>query len=292
MLETIATNYIRYYVQKTGIDSVVLAGGVVANVKMNQRIFEIEGIQRLFAYPNMGDGGCGTGAAFLASGDSLKDVPPYSNVYFGPDYSEQRIIKDLDAAGLLYEYIGPIEKRVAQLIHEGRVVARFNGRMEYGPRALGNRSILYRASEPEVNQWLNQRLGRTEFMPFAPATLFEERHQCYHNMDGADYAAQFMTLTFDCTDFMKKSCPAAVHVDGTARPQLVKKEVNPSYYEILREYHRLSGVPSVINTSFNMHEEPIVNTPDDAIRAFLQGNIDYLAIGNLLVRHPSLWKAQ
>jgi carbamoyltransferase len=158
--------------------------------------------------------------------------------------------------------------------------------MEYGPRALGNRSILYRATEPEVNQWLNQRLGRTEFMPFAPATLFEERHRCYNNIDGADHAAQFMTITFNCTDFMKHTCPAAVHVDGTARPQLIREEANPSFHRIVREYYQLSEIPSVINTSFNMHEEPIVNSPADAIRAFLQGNLDYLAIGDFLVRHP------
>jgi carbamoyltransferase len=159
--------------------------------------------------------------------------------------------------------------------------------MEYGPRALGNRSILYRASEPEVNQWLNQRLGRTEFMPFAPATLYEARHECYKNMDGGEFAAQFMTLTFDCTDFMRRTCPAAVHVDGTARPQLINSATNPSFHQIVSEYHRLSGIPSVINTSFNMHEEPIVNTPNDAIRAFLQGNLDYLAIGTFLVPHPT-----
>lgn len=288
VLETVATNYIRHYVQKTGIDRVVMAGGVMANVKLNQRVFEIEGIRQIFVYPNMGDGGCGTGAAFLASRDCMSGSLPYEDVYFGPEFSQEVIRKELEAAGLRYEHITPIEPKVAKLIHEGSVVARFNGRMEYGPRALGNRSILYRASEPEVNQWLNQRLGRTEFMPFAPATLYEERHRCYKNMDGADYAAQFMTITFDCTEFMKKSCPAAVHIDGTARPQLVKREVNPSYFRILSEYHRLSGVPSVINTSFNMHEEPIVNSPADAIRAFLQGNIDYLAIGDFLVRHPSL----
>jgi carbamoyltransferase len=159
--------------------------------------------------------------------------------------------------------------------------------MEYGPRALGNRSILYHAREPEVNQWLNQRLGRTEFMPFAPATLYEKRADCYRNVDGADYAAQFMTVTFDCTESMKKDSPAAVHVDGTARPQLVTAQSNPSFYRIISEYYRLSGIPSVINTSFNMHEEPIVCTPEDAIRAFLQGNLDYLAIGPFLVAHPT-----
>lgn len=286
-LEVVATNYIRHYVEKTGITSVVLAGGVVANVKLNQRVFEIPGVERIFVYPNMGDGGCGTGAAFLASQVVMKEASAYKTVYYGPDYSENVIERELKAAGLAFQYVNPIESAVARLIHEGQVVARFNGRMEYGPRSLGNRSILYRASEPEVNQWLNQRLGRTEFMPFAPATLFEERHKCYQRMDGAEYTAQFMTITFDCTEFMKKTCPAAVHVDGTARPQLVCKETNPSFHAVLREYHRLSGVPSVINTSFNMHEEPIVNSPGDAIRAFLQGNLDYLAIGNFLVKNPS-----
>jgi carbamoyltransferase len=138
-----------------------------------------------------------------------------------------------------------------------------------------------------VNQWLNQRLGRTEFMPFAPATLYEHRHKCYVNMDGADYAAQFMTVTFNCTPFMKDESPAAVHVDGTARPQLVSATSNPSFHQVLTEYHRLTGLPSVINTSFNMHEEPIVCNPDDAVRAFLQGHLDYLAIGPFLVAHPS-----
>ncbi len=286
VLEAVAVNYVQHYVQQTGIDTVVLAGGVLANVKVNQRIFEIPGVTRIFIYPNMGDGGCGTGAAFLASRKYLNTRDPYQTVYFGPDYSEEEILSALNSAGLTFERHEAIEPIIAKLIYEGNVVGRFNGRMEYGPRALGNRSILYHASEPEVNQWLNQRLGRTEFMPFAPATLFEERHRCYRNIDGAEWAAQFMTITFHCTEFMKEACPAAVHVDGTARPQLVRREANPSYYQILQEYFRMSGIPSIINTSFNMHEEPIVNSPRDAIRAFLQGNLDYLAIGNFMVRHP------
>ena len=138
-----------------------------------------------------------------------------------------------------------------------------------------------------MNQWLNQRLGRTEFMPFAPATLYEHRASCYKNITGGEYAALFMTLTFDCTDSMKRDCPAAVHIDGTARPQLVSAESSPSFHRIITEYYKLTGIPSVINTSFNMHEEPIVCTPDDAIRAFLQGNLDYLAIGDYLDEHPS-----
>ncbi len=286
VLEVVATNYIRHYVEQTGIDTVALSGGVVANVKMNQRLFEIPGVRRLFVYPNMGDGGTGTGAAFLAARQDLKDREAYQAVYFGPDYDDAAIVAALRSEGLPFEHLEPIEPMIAKLIHQGHVVARFNGRMEYGPRALGNRSILYRATEPEVNQWLNQRLGRTEFMPFAPATLYEERHRCYDRIDGAELSAQFMTITFDCTEFMKRHCPAAVHIDDTARPQLVRPETNPSFYRILHVYYQLSGIPSLINTSFNMHEEPIVNSPEDAVRAFLQGRLDYLAIGNFLVRHP------
>jgi carbamoyltransferase len=288
VLERVATAYVGHYLQRTGLRNVVLSGGVVANVKLNQRIFELDGVDNIFIHPNMGDGGCGTGAALLEFQGNGKLAKPLDHVYLGPSYSDEDILAALQRSQLAYDRYSPIEPKIAQLIAAGKVVARFNGRMEYGPRALGNRSILYHAREPEVNQWLNQRLGRTEFMPFAPATLHEHRHQCYLNIDGADFAAQFMTVTFDCTDFMKRESPAAVHVDGTARPQLVTAASNPSFHQILTEYHRLTGLPSVINTSFNMHEEPIVCSPDDAVRAFLQGNLDYLAIGSFLVAHPSL----
>jgi carbamoyltransferase len=160
--------------------------------------------------------------------------------------------------------------------------------MEYGPRALGNRSVLYPAADPHVNQWLNHQLGRTEFMPFAPSVLATEADRLFDQLSGCDKTAEFMTITFDCSNEMRRLCPAAVHVDGTARPQLVSPQTNGSYYKILRGYFARTGVPSIINTSFNMHEEPIVCSPDDAVRAFLEGNIDYLAAGNFVVPHPRL----
>ncbi len=286
VLEQVACNYVRHWVQKTGIDTLVLSGGVTANVKLNQRLFEIEGVNHIFVYPNMGDGGCGTGAALYHSWPGgIK--PSISSAYFGPDFPEAQLEKALQAEGLSFSRPEHLAAEVAALIHSGQVVARFDGRMEYGPRALGNRSIMYHAREPEVNQWLNNRLGRTEFMPFAPVTLYEARERCYHNIKGAEHAAEFMTITFDCTEFMRENCPAAVHVDGTARPQLIRREVNPGYYDILKEYEKLSGIPSLINTSFNMHEEPIVSSPEDAVRAFLQGALDYLVMGPYLVKHPS-----
>ena len=287
VLERVACDYVEHYVRQTGLKNLVLSGGVVANVKLNQRLRALPGVERIFIHPNMGDGGCGTGAALLefVGNDELKQ--PIHDVYLGPSYSDDEIAAALQRAQLPFTRYNPIEAKIAALIAAGKVVARFDGRMEYGPRALGNRSILYHAREPEVNQWLNQRLGRTEFMPFAPATLMEYRHDCYNMIEGCEHAAEFMTLTFDCTPAMKETSPAAVHVDGTARPQLVSSTSNPGFHRILSEYHALTGIPSLINTSFNMHEEPIVCSPDDAIRAFLQGNLDYLAIGGCLVAHPS-----
>jgi carbamoyltransferase len=287
VLEALATSYVSHYVRRTGLRKLVLSGGVFANVKLNQRLLEIPEVTDVFIHPNMGDGGCGAGAALLEFAGGMRLDKALDNVFWGPEYTETQMAEALRRAQLSFDRCEPIEPRIAALLAAGKVVARYNGRMEYGPRALGNRSILFHAGEPEVNHWLNQRLGRTEFMPFAPATLFEKRHECYHDVDAAAYAAQFMTITLNCTDEMSRTSPAAVHVDGTARPQLVTATSNPSFYRILEEYHRLTGIPSLINTSFNMHEEPIVCTPDDAVRAFLLGNLDYLAMGDFLVVNPA-----
>ncbi|MFO0947477.1 MAG: carbamoyltransferase C-terminal domain-containing protein [Planctomycetota bacterium] len=288
VLEDVAKRTVEYWVKKTGMKKVAVSGGVHANVKLNQRIMEIPQVEQVFVYPNMGDGGCGSGAAMLLFDRSVYTGEPLENVYLGPDFSDAEIEKALRAENIPFERHDAIEDRVAALLTENRIIGRFNGRMEYGPRALGNRSILYPAQDPEVNQWLNHQLGRTEFMPFAPAALMEEAHTLFKNLAGCEKTSEFMTMTFDCTDKMVKMCPAAVHVDHTARPQLVSPRTNPSFHKILRGYFERTGIPSVINTSFNMHEEPIVCSPSDAVRAFLQGNIDYLAIGNYLAPHPRL----
>jgi carbamoyltransferase len=290
VLEDVGQEVVRYWLEKTGLKNIAVSGGVHANVKLNQRLKEA-GAENIFVYPNMGDGGCGTGAALLVFGKDVFGRGPLDNVYFGPDYTDAELRTALDTEGLEYTQHDEIEDEIARLIAESHIVARFNGRMEYGPRALGNRSILYPAQDPTVNQWLNKQLGRTEFMPFAPAALADQGHRLFLNLSGAEKTAEFMTITFDCTEEMKQRCPAAVHVDGTARPQLVSETTNPSFCQILRSYHRRTGIPAIINTSFNMHEEPIVCSPEDAVRAFLQGNLDYLAIGSFLVPHPRLQQA-
>lgn len=281
VLEQVATEVVRYWVNQTKTQAICLSGGVVANVKLNQRLFELDGINQVFVYPNMGDGGCGTGAAMLSSVNE-NNRTQLDNVYYGPSYSDAQIVQALDAAGVKYRKPENLAAEVARLIDEDKVVARFDGRMEYGPRALGSRSILCSARDPHINHSLNERLSRTEFMPFAPVTLWEERNKCYLNIEGAKHAAEFMTITVNCTPAMRDACPAAVHVDGTARPQLIRREINPGYYDIVAEYNKRTGIPTVINTSFNMHEQPIVCSPEDAVRSYLQGRIDALAIGPFL----------
>ena len=292
VLEDVGCAYIRHWMKRTGCGNLALAGGVFANVKLNQSIHQMNGVQSLFIHPGMGDEGLAVGAALALSAPSAKGSgiqvgsSKFSDVYLGPGYGDREIERAVEKQKLEAERVQDIEPRIAALLAQGLVVARFNGRMEYGPRALGNRSILYQATDPTVNDWLNKRLQRTEFMPFAPVTLEEFADQCYLNLDGARDAARFMTITFDCTDWMKKHCPAVVHVDGTARPQIIDKETNPSYHRIVEEYYKRTGLPTLINTSFNMHEEPIVCTPADALRAFVEGHLDCLAIGNYLVRNP------
>jgi carbamoyltransferase len=291
VLEEVGCAYIQHWLERSGCGDLALAGGVFANVKFNQRIHELKCLRTIFIHPGMGDEGLPVGAAFaLAHGRARTsgakiEATTLADVYLGPSF-DQEIEHVIARAGLPAECIPEIERRIAELLAQGYVVARFDGRMEYGPRALGNRSILYQATDPSVNDWLNKRLQRTEFMPFAPVTLEEFADQAYANLNGAKYPAKFMTITFDCTPWMRTHSPAVVHVDGTARPQLIDKATNPSYYRIVDEYRKITGLPSVINTSFNMHEEPIVCTPADAIRAFVDGHLDYLAMGRYLLAHP------
>jgi carbamoyltransferase len=297
VLEDVGCAYVGHWMKKTGCPDLALAGGVFANVKLNQRIHELDSVRSVFIHPGMGDEGLAVGAAFAVSADTAQkcgmkiDSAKLADVYLGPGFGESEIERAVARTGLKTTYVANIEQRIAELLAEGHVVARFNGRMEYGPRALGNRSILYQATDPTVNEWLNKRLKRTEFMPFAPVTVEEFAGQCYGNLDGARYATQFMTITVNCTNWMKKHFPAVVHVDGTARPQIIDERTNPSYYRIVDEYRKLTGLPTLINTSFNMHEEPIVCTPSDALRGFIDGDLDYLAVGNYLLKHPGVAQA-
>ncbi len=277
-LEECLTEVVEHALKKYKVNRIALAGGVVSNVKLNQRIHELPGIQEIYIHPGMGDEGLALGAALYEAKAYIKP----NNLYFGSSYSKRDVLGAMKKYKVNYKYVPNIEKEIARLIVEGKVVGRSLGRMEYGPRALGNRSILCQATDPTINATLNHKLKRTEFMPFAPVAMKSMAPKLFKNIKGAEYAASFMTITFDCTPYMKKKCPAVVHVDGTARPQLVEKSQNPSYFKILKEYYKLTRIPAIINTSFNMHEEPIVCSADDVVRSFITGALDYLAIDNYL----------
>jgi carbamoyltransferase len=287
--EQICSRYVGYWREKTGQHNVALAGGVCANVRINQHIQELPGVESVYVFPGMSDEGLSAGAALLLSAQKRPELRMHGrkcmdHVYLGDEFSEAQIADALSESGVEHDHFDQPEPEIARLIHDGYVVARFNGPMEFGPRALGNRSILYRPDDRSANDWLNHALKRTEFMPFAPVTLAEDAHRSYLGLQGGEETARFMTITFDCTEEMKKTCTGVVHIDGTARPQLVSETDNPSYYQIVKEFKRLSGMSSIVNTSFNIHEEPIVCTPQDAIRAFQAGHLDVLAIGSFIVK--------
>jgi carbamoyltransferase len=285
-LTEVAAELVRNAIAKTGRRRVAVAGGVFANVRMNQAIAELPEVESLFVCPLMGDEGLGVGAAMLTAGRQFGARPArVPSLYLGPDYPESEMKAALDAHGLTYQRLddGPLADAVAERIVAGKVVAIARGRMEAGPRALGHRTILYRTGDPEVNHWLNVRLHRTEFMPFAPVTLEAYADACYIGLDKARASADYMTVTFACTPEMAAQSPAVVHLDGTARPQLIRESTDPFYFAVLTGCHARTGVPSLVNTSFNMHEEPIVASPDDAARAFVQGHLDALVLGPFLV---------
>jgi carbamoyltransferase len=291
--EEITTKYIRYWLERTQQLNVGLAGGLFGNVKINQRVHEIPSVQSVFIHPAMSDEGLAVGACLALNYSKSKEpsaLPTkcFEHVYLGPEYAESEIQRLLATEGIKFARHDQVEDEIARLIAEGFVVARFGGRMEYGPRALGNRSILYRPDDPSVNDWLNKNLKRTEFMPFAPSTLVEEADDYYQGLEGARQAARYMTITFNCTAKMRKQCAGVVHVDNTARPQLVSMADNPGYYKIIKAFRNRTGIASIINTSFNIHEEPIVCTPEDALRAFRIGHLDYLALGSYIAEHPEV----
>ncbi|WBH46347.1 Decarbamoylnovobiocin carbamoyltransferase [Pseudomonas aeruginosa] len=159
----------------------------------------------------------------------------------------------------------------------------FKGRMEFGPRALCNRSIVYHPGDASANDWLNQRMERTEFMPFAPVTAVEHAEACYVGWREDQVAADYMTMTYDCHADFRERCPAVVHVDGTARPQIIRPQADPFMHALLHAWHARSGQPALINTSFNRHEEPIVCAPQDALGALEDGMVDLVVLGESLL---------
>ncbi|MDP1965605.1 MAG: carbamoyltransferase N-terminal domain-containing protein [Reyranella sp.] len=262
-----------------------MAGGVSHNVVANSTIQQSGLFDGIFIQPASGDNGAAVGAAlegYWRSGDSPRAPHLDYNTCLGPAFDEVAIVKVLKSRRLSFRKLGANElcREVANLVHHDLVVGWFQGRMEFGPRALGQRSILGNACNPATKDTLNMRVKlREEFRPFAPIVI-EEAMQIYFDQPAP---SPYMLYAPRVRSGMEARVPAAIHVDGTSRVQTVSSRHNPLLHRLLKEFEALSGVPVMINTSFNVKGEPIVCTPEDAVKCFLRTDIDYLAIGDFLV---------
>lgn len=261
--------------------NLVLSGGVFANVSLNRRLCEELEIEKIFVYPAMGDDGLSVGGAlqYLLSRDGLEEFMENAvlldRVYYGRDYTNA-IDGTMKSSSQVQQLNGSSVSLAAKLMSEGQIGAIYTGRMEFGPRALGARSIIASPEKESINGSLNERLERTEFMPFAPYVMEEDARDVFHVTDANELACQFMTITCLVKDKWRDKIPAVVHVDGTARPQIIKRELNPLYYDILKEFKAVTGLPVLVNTSFNAHEEPIINTPNECLKALLDKRVDFI----------------
>jgi carbamoyltransferase len=271
----------------SGSKHLCLAGGVALNVLANTRVLREAGFEDVWVQPAAGDSGGCIGAATYLYHSVLRQTPRHrlDTAYLGPAYT------DADIHGLLRELEVPftvlepqaIAPTVARLLAEGNVVGWFQGRMEFGPRALGARSILANPTEPGMKDKVNAKIKHREpFRPFAPSVL-REAASTYFDFDGRDRESPFMLLVARVRPDKQHLVPAITHVDGTARVQTVSREQNPLYYRLIEAFGKLTGVPVVLNTSFNVRGEPIVCTPAEAFNSFSHTDMDYLVMGDALI---------
>jgi carbamoyltransferase len=281
LAEDLISGAVGYWLERSNARRLGLAGGLFANVRLNRLLAESLPVDEVFIFPAMGDDGLAVGAAlcYLRDRDGLATWLDrrhrLDNVYFGRDFDAQ-IDVVLAAEPNVHRLPGDPVETATQLVIDGAAGAVFVGRMEYGPRALGARSIVANPTDPEINDRLNQRLDRSEFMPFAPYVLEEDAERVFEITPVNRYAAHFMTITCAVRPEWRARIPAVVHVDDTARPQIIRETDNPLFAGILRRFRDRTGIPVLINTSFNVHEEPIVNRPEECRRALVDGRVDFV----------------
>ena len=274
---------LNYLQKRTKQKAVCLAGGVALNCVANGMIFERTDFRDVYVQPAAHDAGTSIGAALYVQHQVLKQPRSFvmRHVYYGSEYTDAQILKDLEAVGCTFEKLAEDElvAKTAAEIADGKIVGWFQGRMEFGPRALGNRSILADPRRKDMKEDLNLRIKyREPFRPFCPSILSERVGEYFET----DYPSPFMVQAYKIKPAHRDRIPAVTHKDGTGRLQTVEKDVNPLYWKLISEFDRISGVPVLINTSFN-ENEPIVNSPAQAIDCFLRTKMDVLSIGSYLV---------
>lgn len=268
-------------IKKTGCRNLCLAGGVALNSKANGKIISLGMADKIFVQPAAGDDGAALGAA-LEPFMSINHLPvvKMENTYLGLEYSGETIEAVLSKYKIKYKRINNPSKAAAALIAKGKIISWFQGRAEFGPRALGNRSILADPRDPKMKDLVNSVIKfREGWRPFAPSVLAEDADEYFEKM----YESPFMVLTFQVKEEKRKIIPAVTHVDGSARPQTVTKEANQKYWELINEFKKITGVPVVMNTSFNLRGEPMVCSPADAIRTFYSSGIEAMIMEDFLI---------
>ncbi|MBN2482692.1 MAG: hypothetical protein JXD21_00655 [Candidatus Omnitrophica bacterium] len=282
ILEEITGRLVRILSSRGGFSGkLCLAGGVTLNCKMNGEIATQEYIDDLFVPPVPHDAGAALGAALYAAkekGDRPDTV--FEHPYYGPEFSDHQIYSALKEHSLTFQHEPDIAGKVAHLLFQEKIVAWFQGRMEIGPRALGARSIVANPAKVSTRDLVNAIKKREPWRPLAPSLLDREKDAYLVT----SRQSPFMAIACEMSAQGKIKTPAVVHVDGTTRPHLVSEKNNPRYWKLISEFEKLSGIPLILNTSFNIGKEPIVCTPTDAIRTFIRSDLHYLAIGDYLVR--------
>jgi carbamoyltransferase len=288
VLEEVVVDLVEHHLRRSGASTLVVSGGVFANVTLNRRLAGLDGVRQLHVHPGMTDSGIALGAAATAYARGRHDRPqPLTRVDLGPSFDDDAAAGAFRDRG--YEVVAPgrsAEHVLAAALADGHVVARFVGGCEYGPRALGQRSVLAPAGVASGAAELNDRLRRSHVMPFAPVVPAATAATLFDGLDKVEWPTRFMTTSVRCRPEAVRGLPAAVHLDGTARPQLVHPGENPRLAALLDEYRRRTGRPGLINTSFNLHDEPIVCTPADAARSARAARLDVVQVGDLVCVRP------
>jgi carbamoyltransferase len=283
VLEDVVLRMLHWLYDQTKEKNLCVAGGVAFNSVMNGRIIRESPFENYYFQPAAGDAGCALGACYYIWNQRLGNPRRYvmEHAYWGPAFTEAECEQALADKGLTYERLDDdtLVEQVARRLTDGHMVAWFQGRMEWGPRALGNRSFLADPRDPNTRDKLNKQVKLREwFRPLAPSMLEEHSGEIF----GAPRYDPYMMTVFPVVEELRPKIPAVVHVDGTARPQTVSRQANPRYWKLLTAFRRLTGIPCVLNTSFNI-QEPIVCTPLQAVNTFLQSRVGILVLENYLV---------
>jgi carbamoyltransferase len=290
-LEEIYLGMLKKLSERTGLKAVCLAGGVAFNCVANGKIFDTTGFEQVYVHPAAGDAGLAVGAAYYVWHQILGKPRTFvmDHAYWGPGYAREEIRRAIDANGLAQNGCRVEElaeenlmQRTAAIVADGKILGWFQGRAEWGPRALGNRSIVADPRRPEMKEILNQRIKHREiFRPFAPSILAESTGEWFEK----SHPSPFMTLAYSVRPEKREKIPAPTHVDGTGRLQTVTREANPRYWSLIKAFEQLTGVPVVLNTSFN-DNEPIVCRPEEALDCFQRTQMDALVLGDFLITRP------